>query len=337
MQTAHSRKKPLQSFSPTRQSWLNRFIWAFWGVGLASITLGHTVTSYAAGMAIPDWPSTYGYFPLFFPPDKWFRYWDVFLAHSHRLVAATFLLFSIVVTVIFWKMRRHPHKWLATGAVLLIGIQVILGGARVVFGDTLLASAHACVGQLCFGLVTILLVLASPAHERLVFNRGRKTPKWRRGEIIVLFIVVLSYLQLFLVAQLRHVLPDQSPLQASVIVTAQVVAWVALGSLLILAMFLLRKPISAPSVCPYLWLVVSLYSGHVFFGLFAWIATFNFPMWFLSDVAAVEYTIIQGGRLQGFVLTMFALMGSLVFAATLAMLFSVRAGNLAVVDPGHNR
>ncbi|MGQ9504658.1 MAG: hypothetical protein ACUVQR_07100 [Thermogutta sp.] len=337
MQTTHSRKQPRQSFSPIHQSWLNRLIWAYWGVGLALIMLGHTVTSYSAGMAIPDWPSTYGYFPLFFPPDRWFRYWDVFLGHSHRLVATTFLLFSIVVTVIFWTIRQHPHKWLATGAVLLIGTQVILGGARVVFGDTLLASAHACVGPLCFGLVTILLVLGSREYQRLAINRGAKSRRWSPGATVASFLVGLTYAQVVLAAQLRHVFPDQAPIQASLIITAMVVLWGILGSLIVSAMFILRKALYNPVVRLLLWFVVILYPTHVFLGLLSWIVTFNFPPWFLSHVAAVEYTIIQGGRLQGFVLTMFALMGSLVFAATLAMLFWVRAGSLAVVDPGHNR
>jgi len=43
------------------------------------------VTSHGAGMAVPDWPNTYGYNMFAFPFSKWVG--GVLYEHSHRLMA----------------------------------------------------------------------------------------------------------------------------------------------------------------------------------------------------------------------------------------------------------
>ena len=51
------------------------------------ISVGGLVTSYDAGMAVPDWPNTYGYNLLLYPWTTWlFGPWDLFLEHGHRLL-----------------------------------------------------------------------------------------------------------------------------------------------------------------------------------------------------------------------------------------------------------
>jgi cytochrome c oxidase assembly protein subunit 15 len=38
---------------------------------LVLICVGGLVTSHGVGLAVPDWPTTYGYNPFFFPFSKW--------------------------------------------------------------------------------------------------------------------------------------------------------------------------------------------------------------------------------------------------------------------------
>ena len=50
------------------------------------VWVGGMVTSKGYGLAVPDWPNTYGYNMFFFPPSKWIG--GIFFEHSHRLVAS---------------------------------------------------------------------------------------------------------------------------------------------------------------------------------------------------------------------------------------------------------
>ena len=53
------------------------------------LLIGELVTSTDAGMAVPDWPTTYGYNPFLYPWATWWHGpWDVFIEHGHRLFGA---------------------------------------------------------------------------------------------------------------------------------------------------------------------------------------------------------------------------------------------------------
>ena len=65
--------------------WLHRFAVLTAVATLFLICVGGVVTSKGVGLAVPDWPTTYGYNPFTFPISKWVG--GVFYEHSHRLVA----------------------------------------------------------------------------------------------------------------------------------------------------------------------------------------------------------------------------------------------------------
>ena len=47
------------------------------------IWVGGLVTTYDAGMAVPDWPGTYGYNLFLYPPETWLSGpFDLFVEHS---------------------------------------------------------------------------------------------------------------------------------------------------------------------------------------------------------------------------------------------------------------
>ncbi len=77
-----------------------RFYWFAVFTAAATLVLigsGGIVTSKGAGMAVPDWPNTYGYNMFFFPFSQWIG--GVFWEHSHRLAGAGVGLLTLMLAV----------------------------------------------------------------------------------------------------------------------------------------------------------------------------------------------------------------------------------------------
>ena len=53
---------------------------------LGLLGIGGLVTSHGAGMAVPDWPNTYGSNMFLFPVSRWVG--GVLYEHAHRLFAS---------------------------------------------------------------------------------------------------------------------------------------------------------------------------------------------------------------------------------------------------------
>lgn len=99
--------------------WLHRYA-VLTALGtLALIAIGGVVTSKGAGMAVPDWPTTYGYNMFFFP----FSYWmgGIFYEHSHRLIAS--IVGLLVVGLTRWLGGSPARMPLA-----IIGALEVVGG-----------------------------------------------------------------------------------------------------------------------------------------------------------------------------------------------------------------
>ncbi len=97
--------------------WLHRFAVLTVVATLALIGLGGLVTSHGVGMAVPDWPTTYGYNMFFFPISQWLG--GIFYEHTHRLVAS-FVGF-LVVLLTRWlggKRSRLPLALIGLGGVV---------------------------------------------------------------------------------------------------------------------------------------------------------------------------------------------------------------------------
>ena len=160
---------------------------------LLLIFIGSLVTSTGSGLAVPDWPLSYG---MLFPP----MVGGILYEHGHRMAAAAVgLLVVIQALVITW---REPRRWvrvLAWVAVGAIVAQGVLGGLTVLFLlPTPISMTHAVLAQTLF-LVLILIAHAQSGDWR------RRAPEragvaWR--SIAVLLGVV--YLQLLLGALMRH-------------------------------------------------------------------------------------------------------------------------------------
>jgi cytochrome c oxidase assembly protein subunit 15 len=109
---------------------------------LALLGIGGLVTSHGVGMAVPDWPNTYGYNMFFFPVSQWVG--GIFYEHTHRLVASGVGLMTAVLALwLYGKNARPFMRWLGL-AVLALGLGTWLIASRrwadgVVLGATGLA------------------------------------------------------------------------------------------------------------------------------------------------------------------------------------------------------
>src|SRR3954466_4754260 len=109
---------------PRHNRWLNRYAWVTVAATLFLICSGGMVTSKGVGLAVPDWPTTFGYNMFVFPVSRWIG--GIFFEHIHRLIASVVGLLTIVLAV--WLWRSETRRWLrmlglvAVGAVLLQGI-----------------------------------------------------------------------------------------------------------------------------------------------------------------------------------------------------------------------
>src|SRR6266567_2784898 len=126
-----------RSLQPQLSAWPHRLAVALALVTFPVIWVGGLVTTYDAGMAVPDWPGTYGYNLFRYPWQTWLAGpWDLFIEHGHRLLGATAGLLSIALVAVVLLTDRRP--WLiasSLGALGLVIAQGVLGGARVLFDE----------------------------------------------------------------------------------------------------------------------------------------------------------------------------------------------------------
>ena len=139
--------------------------------------IGGLVTSKGAGLAVPDWPTTFGYNMFLYPWSKMVG--NIFYEHSHRLVASAVGLLTIALTVAFWlRERRHWLRWLGVAALLLVILQGVIGGLRVVLLENTLAIFHAACAQAFFALTISLAIFTSAdwsvePQEKPIADGGR--------------------------------------------------------------------------------------------------------------------------------------------------------------------
>ncbi len=155
---------------------------------------GGMVTSTGSGLAVPDWPLSYG---TLFPP----MVGGVFYEHGHRMVAGAVALLTALLALMAW--RWEPRRWvrrLALGALALVLLQAVLGGLTVIYLLPVgISVAHAGVANLFFCLTVTLAVVTSPRFRRppAPAAAGATGGVW-------VALAALVYAQILLGALMRH-------------------------------------------------------------------------------------------------------------------------------------
>src|ERR1043165_3346925 len=96
------------AISDRRYSWLHRFAWLMSIATLLLICSGGMVTSKGVGLAVPDWPTTFGYNMFLFPVSKWVG--GILFEHTHRLIASAVGFLTIILAV--WLWRAPVARWI---------------------------------------------------------------------------------------------------------------------------------------------------------------------------------------------------------------------------------
>jgi heme a synthase len=181
--------------------WLNRFIWFTAFATLLLICSGGMVTSKNVGLAVPDWPTTFGYNMFLFPVSKWIG--GVLFEHTHRLIASTVGFLTLILAA--WLWRDEDRQWVRTLGLLAVAaviLQGILGGLRVTMLKDQIGIFHACLAQAFLALIVFIGLVRTSVWQNLATTND----SIRTGSIKTIAVVttIAIYVQLALGATMRH-------------------------------------------------------------------------------------------------------------------------------------
>jgi heme a synthase len=175
--------------------WLNRYLKLLVFATFCLLIAGGLVTSTDSGLAVPDWPKSYG---MWMPP----MVGGVLYEHGHRMVAS-FVGFLTVILAI-WIAIKEKRKWMKVlGFIALAAVitQGILGGITVLYLLPLpISVAHATLAQSFFCLVVSLKYFTS--NEWKTDPKRISAPAAHRNIFIIM--AALVYIQLILGGIVRH-------------------------------------------------------------------------------------------------------------------------------------
>lgn len=166
---------------------------------------GGFVTSIDAGLAVPDWPSSFNSYDPFNPWPEWWTLTPVLAEHGHRLLGALVGLFTIGLAL--WTWFADSRRWmriLGVAALILVSVQGALGGLRVVWISLNLAVVHACVAQLFFALIACMALFNSRTWVDPAGDRSISAEKLNRSYRFAMATAAVIYFQIILGALLRH-------------------------------------------------------------------------------------------------------------------------------------
>ena len=183
--------------------WLNRFAWLTCVATLLLICSGGMVTSKNVGLAVPDWPTTFGYNMFLFPVSKWVG--GILFEHTHRLMGSLVGFLTIILAV--WLWLSEDRQWVRNlGVIALVGVilQGILGGLRVTMMKAEIGIFHACVAQAFLGLLVVIGLVTTNFWRAMDGRASAAADASPRVVRWAMAITIVIYLQLALGATMRH-------------------------------------------------------------------------------------------------------------------------------------
>ncbi len=198
---------------------------AFAGVatiaGLLAVVAGGLVTSLEEGLAVPDWPNSFGTNMFLYPLARMTG--GIYYEHAHRLYGSLVGLTTVVLAVVLWVTDdRAWLRGLGVLAVAMVVVQGVMGGLRVTGEITLapdggpappnhaLAIVHGVFGQVF--LATLALIVAFTTRAWREAGDATISPRAATERSITGVLVVLVVLQISLGALYRHTATDEVPM-----------------------------------------------------------------------------------------------------------------------------
>ena len=154
--------------------WLHRYAKFVSAATVLLIVAGGLVTSTGSGLAVPDWPTSYGWNMFTFPMKHMVG--GIFYEHGHRLIASGVGFLTIVLALWIWK--AEPRRWmrvLGFTALAAVCVQGLLGGITVLyFLPTPVSTAHAGLAQIFFCLTIAIALFTSRGWTEPDARSGRR-------------------------------------------------------------------------------------------------------------------------------------------------------------------
>ncbi len=186
--------------STRHQPWLERFSCLALVFAVMVITMGGETTSNGAGMAFQSWPLSNGSLD----PAGWLTNYHMFLEHSHRLLAGTTAILTLIAAI--WVHFTDARAWVRRLAWILLGVillQAVLGGMRVLMdpsnthalSDTveqIFAVSHATCAEITLVLWVTLAVALSYGWMVRGTGINLNAPAVRRWGHITCAIILLQ-------------------------------------------------------------------------------------------------------------------------------------------------
>jgi cytochrome c oxidase assembly protein subunit 15 len=190
-----TRNFPEQNSTPV---WLRRFTKLVAASTLFLIFAGAMVTSTGAGLAVPDWPLSYG---MLMPP----MVAGIFYEHGHRMIASAVGLLTVIQAI--WLHRREPKRfvrrlgWIALAAVI---VQGLFGGITVMLLlPKVVSVTHAALAEIFFCINVSIAFFTSRWYESL--KKGpRPSALGPRVDGLAMFLAIAAFVQILLGAVMRH-------------------------------------------------------------------------------------------------------------------------------------
>jgi cytochrome c oxidase assembly protein subunit 15 len=181
-------------------SWIHYYARLLAVATLLLVAAGGMVTSTQSGLAVPDWPTTYGQQMFSFPLSQMVG--GIFYEHGHRLIASVVGMLTIGLAALLWW--REPRRWVrrlgfaALGTVILQGV---LGGITVLyFLPDPVSIGHAGLAQIFFCL-TVAIALFTSRTWQSPASPPVDDPRLRQRLVLLTGLV---YAQILIGATMRH-------------------------------------------------------------------------------------------------------------------------------------
>jgi cytochrome c oxidase assembly protein subunit 15 len=262
--------------------WLHRFALLTALATFPLLFVGGLVTSTGAALAVPDWPTTFGYNMFLYPWSGMVG--GILYEHSHRLLGA--LVGVLTIILMLWLWLREPRlwlRWLGSLALVVVILQGVLGGLRVVLLQQTLAIFHACVAQAFFALLVGIAFFTSDATQARVPQAGAGV-LGQMGRLSVL-TTALIYVQVVFGAILRH---TGMRLDAHLVLAALVAIHVVLLTIRIWRNHAEEADLVRPSM-----LLSGLLIAQLSLGLAAYLVKFTAMAAMVTSLARVSLTTLH--------------------------------------------
>ena len=234
----------------------------------------------------------------------------------------------VAIAMCVAAFRNERRRWVVglTLAILLAVIsQGALGGIRVLLSDRTTAMVHGCFGPIVFALCAIAVAVTSPTW----WNRRRSGKAAKSGPspgkfavAMAVLAVLMSYTQLVLGAQLRHVQPLTTPGTFTMIVAMHVVTAAALWLLTAVLFVLVRRCGDLTLSRPAGWLIWFV-GTQILLGTGTWIVNYGWPSVLAFLPFGQGFLVRSKGFIDSIIVTAHVAVGSLILATSAVVLVQV--------------